>query len=398
MSRHVIGARGRILQMTDLVPADLEREAIAWRRHLHAQPRAVVRGGGHVPVRRGDAALVRRSRARAADGDERRRDAARRRGRGRCWRCGPTWTRCRSRRRPGSSSPRRGPASCTRAGTTGTRRCCSGAAKLLAARRDELAGEVRFVFQHAEEKPPGGARQLVDAGVMDGVDLVVGAHLALDQGGGKVACRPGPIDGRRGRRLLGRDPRPRRARGDAAPDRRPGRRRRAGRDEPPAPRLARRSTRSRSAVVSRDAVPRRDGRNIIAESVELGGTVRTFDPEVREASARGSNGSSAASPRRTARRTRSSTRTATPPSSTTRPPPGSCRGAGGARRGAIMRLDPIMGGEDFSAYLGGRPARSSGSAPGARTRRSRTTTRASRSTSPRSARGSPCSCGRPSTT
>ena len=24
--------------MTDLVPADLEREAIAWRRHLHANP------------------------------------------------------------------------------------------------------------------------------------------------------------------------------------------------------------------------------------------------------------------------------------------------------------------------------------------------------------------------
>src|ERR1700693_1914128 len=53
-----------------------------------------------------------------------------------------------------------------------------GAAELLAERRDELAGELRFLFQHAEEKPPGGARQLVDAGVMEGVDLVLGAHLA----------------------------------------------------------------------------------------------------------------------------------------------------------------------------------------------------------------------------
>ena len=32
------------------------------------------------------------------------------------------------------------------------------AARLLVERRDELAGEVRFVFQHAEELPPGGAR------------------------------------------------------------------------------------------------------------------------------------------------------------------------------------------------------------------------------------------------
>ena len=32
------------------------------------------------------------------------------------------------------------------------------AATALVERRDELAGEVRFIFQHAEEKPPGGAR------------------------------------------------------------------------------------------------------------------------------------------------------------------------------------------------------------------------------------------------
>src|SRR5205823_4504510 len=43
-----------------------------------------------------------------------------------------------------------------------------GVASLLAGRRDELAGEVRFLFQHAEEKPPGGARQLVEAGVLGG--------------------------------------------------------------------------------------------------------------------------------------------------------------------------------------------------------------------------------------
>ena len=34
-------------------------------------------------------------------------------------------------------------------------------AKLLAERRGELTGELRLVFQHAEELPPGGARELV---------------------------------------------------------------------------------------------------------------------------------------------------------------------------------------------------------------------------------------------
>ncbi|WP_339276356.1 amidohydrolase [Paenibacillus sp. FSL W8-0426] len=51
-------------------------------------------------------------------------------------------------------------------------------AKLLSARKEQLRGEIRFIFQHAEEMPPGGARELVAAGVMDGVDWVVGEHLA----------------------------------------------------------------------------------------------------------------------------------------------------------------------------------------------------------------------------
>jgi amidohydrolase len=52
-----------------------------------------------------------------------------------------------------------------------------GAAKVLAEHRDRIRGEIRFIFQHAEELPPGGAQELVDAGVMDGVDAVIGAHL-----------------------------------------------------------------------------------------------------------------------------------------------------------------------------------------------------------------------------
>ncbi|WP_027481811.1 M20 family metallopeptidase [Deinococcus pimensis] len=67
-----------------------------------------------------------------------------------------------------------------------------GVAKLLADRAGELTGEVRFVFQHAEELFPGGAQEVVDAGVMEGVDVVVGAHLFSTLPVGKVAVRAGP--------------------------------------------------------------------------------------------------------------------------------------------------------------------------------------------------------------
>ena len=68
-----------------------------------------------------------------------------------------------------------------------------GAAKILTARREELAGEIRFIFQHAEEIPPGGAEELVRAGVMEGVDLVIGAHLWAPLEVGKVGVKAGAL-------------------------------------------------------------------------------------------------------------------------------------------------------------------------------------------------------------
>jgi amidohydrolase len=64
-------------------------------------------------------------------------------------------------------------------------------ARLLLERRDELAGEVRFIFQHAEETPPGGAHELIEAGVLDGVDAVVGCHLISTLPLGFVSARDG---------------------------------------------------------------------------------------------------------------------------------------------------------------------------------------------------------------
>lgn len=67
-----------------------------------------------------------------------------------------------------------------------------GAAKLLSGMKDKIKGEVRFFFQHAEEYLPGGAQEMVDAGVMDGVDIVIGAHLLANLEVGKIGVIYGP--------------------------------------------------------------------------------------------------------------------------------------------------------------------------------------------------------------
>jgi amidohydrolase len=66
-----------------------------------------------------------------------------------------------------------------------------GAAAELTGRADELSGDLRLIFQPAEELPPGGARDLVAAGALDDVDLVVGLHLWTPMPFGKVAASPG---------------------------------------------------------------------------------------------------------------------------------------------------------------------------------------------------------------
>ncbi|MHB1626757.1 MAG: M20 family metallopeptidase [Bacilli bacterium] len=68
-----------------------------------------------------------------------------------------------------------------------------GAARILSGMRGDLAGEVRFLFQHAEELYPGGAQQMVDAGVMEGVDLVIGAHLWANLEVGLIGVRAGEL-------------------------------------------------------------------------------------------------------------------------------------------------------------------------------------------------------------
>lgn len=66
-----------------------------------------------------------------------------------------------------------------------------GTAMILAEHRDDLHGAVRFCFQPHEERIPGGAKFMIDEGVLDGVDAVFGQHVKPDLPTGSIGVRPG---------------------------------------------------------------------------------------------------------------------------------------------------------------------------------------------------------------
>ena len=75
-----------------------------------------------------------------------------------------------------------------------------GAARILAEERDTgrlPPGAIRFIFQPSEEatddEGKSGAMRMVDEGVMEGVDAVVGLHLGGPLPSGKIFFAAGPI-------------------------------------------------------------------------------------------------------------------------------------------------------------------------------------------------------------
>lgn len=74
-----------------------------------------------------------------------------------------------------------------------------GVAEALVAQREHLAGSVLFIFQPAEEGPPegeeGGAALMLKEGLFErfAPDAVVGLHLLSNFPVGTVAVRPGPL-------------------------------------------------------------------------------------------------------------------------------------------------------------------------------------------------------------
>lgn len=70
-----------------------------------------------------------------------------------------------------------------------------GLARTLMARRDEFAGTVKLLFQPSEEMFPGGAKGMIDEGVMEDphVDASFALHMAQHQPLGVITIAGGPI-------------------------------------------------------------------------------------------------------------------------------------------------------------------------------------------------------------
>lgn len=66
-----------------------------------------------------------------------------------------------------------------------------GAAKVLCHLRSQLHGSIKFIFQPAEEVPPGGARELVKKGVVDDVEKIFGLHVFPTSPTGKITLKEG---------------------------------------------------------------------------------------------------------------------------------------------------------------------------------------------------------------
>jgi amidohydrolase len=66
-----------------------------------------------------------------------------------------------------------------------------GAANLLTLLKRELLGTVRFIFQPAEEMPPGGAMPMIEHGALKNGSVIFGLHVDPDIPAGKIGLRDG---------------------------------------------------------------------------------------------------------------------------------------------------------------------------------------------------------------
>lgn len=67
-----------------------------------------------------------------------------------------------------------------------------GLAKYISQHSDEFEGKIKLIFQPAEEgPPPGGAKLVVDSGVLDDVDYMFGAHSQPLYRAGEVGVKYG---------------------------------------------------------------------------------------------------------------------------------------------------------------------------------------------------------------
>lgn len=57
--------------------------------------------------------------------------------------------------------------------------------------KTELAGTIKIIHQHAEETPPGGAKSIVESGLLDDLDVIFGTHVFPTHPVGYIGYRSG---------------------------------------------------------------------------------------------------------------------------------------------------------------------------------------------------------------
>jgi amidohydrolase len=155
-------------------------------------------------------------------------------------------------------------------------------ARVLLERRDEFAGTVKLLFQPAEEMPPGGAKPMIEAGVLEDpvVDAVFGLHINQDGPLGTIDVCPGPAMAAADRftvNIQGKGGHGARPQDSVDPIV-------VGAQIVTALQtlVSREVDPIESAVVSVCAFLAGEAFNVIPDTAELRGTVRTFTPENRD--------------------------------------------------------------------------------------------------------------------
>ncbi len=85
------------------------------------------------------------------------------------------------------------PGACHACGHDGHMAILMATARLLAQRKNDFCGRAFFLFQPSEERIPGGAKPMIEQGALDGVDAVFGLHLWQTMPTGTVGCVRGAM-------------------------------------------------------------------------------------------------------------------------------------------------------------------------------------------------------------
>ncbi|WP_227939339.1 M20 metallopeptidase family protein [Alkalihalobacillus deserti] len=155
-----------------------------------------------------------------------------------------------------------------------------GVAKVLNEVKDEIEGDVVLIHQFAEEIIPGGAKAMIEAGCLDGVDVIYGAHVMSHEPFGKVGISEGYMM----------------AAGDTFEIEIFGKGGHGGMPHTTVDALlagcqlvmslqqivSRRIDPNESAVVSVCSFNSGEASNVISDTAKITGTVRTFDENVRD--------------------------------------------------------------------------------------------------------------------